>query len=468
MKQLLAMFSIFLAACFCTLPAFGTTYYLSTTGNDSNSGTSATLPWATPHHNLNCGDVINAAAGSYNGWDFWEGNWGTVSGTGHCVAELHCTTFDTCIVNTSQNSKTGAFWVDKSHWMVDGWEVQGSVASSNIVACFVATPNTTTPTNIQDIIFANDIANGCQNGGFQAHNLGGSTTYSFDYVNFIGDIAYNAAQTSNECDSGISIYEPIVADYATGTHIYIAGNFSYSNRDANPCAGTKPTDGEGIIIDTLDYSQSGGTPYVGQVAIENNIVVNNGGRGLEVTNNSAGSQSAYVFFKNNTSWGNERDPNQMYCLGNGELLINAAKNVQAFNGIYATSTANGCTGDAIYGAAVGDGDTSDLIEYSSIDGVSGNNTFVNGGTFNFSSQTDDTIGVNPGFYHAVAPGAPSCSKYTNTVACMATLIADFKASGAGTSGNGYLAPTTPAYDVFYPQWLCNVSLPSGLITNGCE
>jgi hypothetical protein len=41
-------------------------------------------------------------------------------------------------------------------------------------------------------------------------------------VNFIGDIAYNAAQTSNECDSGISIYEPIVADYATGTHIYIA------------------------------------------------------------------------------------------------------------------------------------------------------------------------------------------------------------------------------------------------------
>jgi hypothetical protein len=100
--------------------------------------------------------------------------------------------------------------------------------------------------------------------------------------------------------------------------------------------------------------------------------------------------------------------------------------------------------------------------------VSGNNTFVNGGTFTFSDQTDDTIGDNPEFHDAVAPGAPSCSGYANTVACMATLIADFKASGTGTSGNGYLSPSTPAYDVFYPQWLCNVSLPTGLITNGCE
>jgi hypothetical protein len=356
--------------------------------------------------------------------------------------------------------------------MIDGWEVQGSVANSNIVSCFVATPNTATPANIQDIIFANDIANGCQNGGFIAHNLGGSTTISYDYVNFVGDIAFNAAQTGNECDSGIGIYEPIVADYTTGTHIYIAGNFSYGNLDANPCAGTlpsdKPTDGEGIIIDTLDYSQSGGTPYVAQVGIENNIVVNNGGRGLEVTNNSAGSQNAYVFFKNNTSWGNERDPNQLFCLGNGELLVNAAKNVQAFNGIYATATADGCTGDAIYGAAVGSGDTSDLIEYSSIYGIDGNNTFVNGGTFTFANQTGNTIGTNPSFANAVAPGAPSCSGYANTVACMAKVISNFKASGSGTSGNGYQAPTTGSYDPFFPQWLCTVGLPSGIVTMGCD
>ena len=468
MVKKIAVHLALIAVCFCALPALGATYYLSTTGSDSNSGTSASLPWLTPHHNLNCGDVIKAAAGSYNGWNFWEGEWGTVTGTGHCVAELRCTTFDTCIVDTSQNGTTGAFWVDQSHWMIDGWEVRGSVANSRIVACFVATPNTSTPANIKDIIFANDIANGCQNGGFAAHNLGGSTTISFDYVNFVGDIAYNAAQTNDACDSGIGIYQPIVADYTTGTHIYIAGSFSYGNLNPNPCAGTKPTDGEGIIIDTLDYSQGGGTPYVAQVAIENNIVVNNGGRGLEVTNNSAGTQHAYVFFKNNTSWGNERDTNQLYCLGNGEMLLNLVKNVEAFNGIYAASTANGCTGDAIYGAAVGTGDTSDLIEYSSIYGVAGNNTFVNGGTFTFASQTGNTIGTNPNFANAVAPGAPSCSGYANTVACMATVISNFTASGSGTAGNGYQAPTTGSYDPFFPQWLCTVGLPAGIVTMGCQ
>jgi hypothetical protein len=457
------------SVCFFTLPAMGATYYLSTTGSDLNSGTTASQAWLTPHHNLNCGDVVQAAAGSYNGWNFWEGEWGTVTGTGHCVAELHCTTFDTCIVDTSQNGLTGAFWVDQSHWMVDGWEVRGSVADSDIVACFVATPNTATPANIQDIIFANDIANGCQNGGFNAHNLAGSTTISYDYVNFVGDIAFNAAQTSNECDSGISVFEPIVADYNIGTHIYIAGSFSYGNVDPpTGCAGTMPTDGEGIIIDTLDYSQDGGTPYIAQVAVENNIVVNNGGRGLEVTNNSAGSQNAYVFFISNTSWGNERDQNQAFCIGNGELNVNLAKNVQAFNGMYATSTADGCSGYAIYGASVASGDASDLIEYSSIFGLDGNNTFVSGGTFNFANQTGSAIGTNPGFANAVAPGAPSCSGYANTVACMATLISNFKTSGAGPAGIGYQAPTTGSYDPFFPQWLCTVGLPPGIITMACE
>jgi hypothetical protein len=75
MMKKLVIHVAFIALCFCALPALGTTYYLSTTGNDSNSGTTASLPWLTPHHNLNCGDVIQAAAGSYNGWNFWEGEW---------------------------------------------------------------------------------------------------------------------------------------------------------------------------------------------------------------------------------------------------------------------------------------------------------------------------------------------------------------------------------------------------------
>ena len=38
-------------------------YYISPTGNDANAGTSPSTAWATPHHPVQCGDVIIAAAG---------------------------------------------------------------------------------------------------------------------------------------------------------------------------------------------------------------------------------------------------------------------------------------------------------------------------------------------------------------------------------------------------------------------
>ena len=37
------------------------TYYISSTGNDGNNGTSAATAWATPNHSVVCGDVVIAA-----------------------------------------------------------------------------------------------------------------------------------------------------------------------------------------------------------------------------------------------------------------------------------------------------------------------------------------------------------------------------------------------------------------------
>ena len=91
------------------------------------------------------------------------------------------------------------------------------------------------------------------NGGFSAHNNG--TSASFDYLVIVGNIAYNAAQTSAVCTSGISLYQPKASDTInSGTHMFIAGNLSYGNRNPDPCAGTAPTDGEGVILDTFDFS----------------------------------------------------------------------------------------------------------------------------------------------------------------------------------------------------------------------
>ena len=45
---------------------------------------------------------------------------------------------------------------------------------------------------------------------------------------------------------------------------------------------------------------------------------------------------------------------------------------------------------------------------------------------------------------------------------------EFHAHGVGASAYGYQVPSTDTVsDPLFPQWLCNVNLPSGLVTMGC-
>ena len=204
----------------------------------------------------------------------------------------------------------------QSYWGVQGWEI---TTNTNIyAACFHAGPGASAPATISHVIFANNVANGCMGGGYEVYDV--SATASADYIAYVGNVAYNSAQGNGACFSGFNIYEPIATDTAAGTHMFVAGNYAYSNLDPDPCDGTAPTDGEGIILDTFDFSQGGGTPYAQQTVVENNIVVNNGGRGIEVLNNSAGTSHAAIYITQNTSW--EISPTQIKSvLGVGKLLL---------------------------------------------------------------------------------------------------------------------------------------------------
>jgi hypothetical protein len=52
---------------------------------------------------------------------------------------------------------------------------------------------------------------------------------------------------------------------------------------------------------------------------------------------------------------------------------------------------------------------------------------------------------------------------------MSTVIANFTPTNAAAMAYGYQVPSsTPVYDPLFPQWLCNVNLPSGLVTMGCQ
>jgi hypothetical protein len=317
---------------------------------------------------------------------------------------------------------------------------------------------------IHHIIFANDIANGCHNSGFTSGNNG---NVGVDYLAMVGNIIYNASQSSISCASGVSIYQPVQSDSLPGTHIFIAGNFSWNNFDANPCSGGAPSDGNGILIDTPDGSQGGlPSPYAAQIVVDNNILIANGGRGFDVFNNSAGPAHAAIYARHNTLWGNNADLNETNNLC-GEITINVAHNIQALYNLAATNAANGCGGHPLYAYYVAFGDSSDLV-YNNW-GWAGSGTYSTTlSSAGFSYGPNNLFGANPGFMNATAPGAPNCAVTSSVPNCMATMIANFKPTTAAAVPYGYQVPkTVHDFDPLFPQWLCNVNLPAGLVTMGC-
>jgi serralysin len=418
-----------------------TAYFLSPTGNDSASGLTLSTPWLTPNHPLNCGDTITAAAGSYSASNFNTGAWGTVScPANNNVAWLLCATFDACKISTT----TGAgMWIDRNYWGVQGFE---ATSSASFGPCFLVAPRYSAPAQVHHVILANNIANGCTQGGFITNTFGG---LGADYVVFLGNIAYNAARGAAACTSGISVYEPSNSDTLPGTHIYVAGNFAWANVDPNPCNGTIPTDGEGVILDT--FSQ---WSYSGQAVVDNNLVFSNGGQGVSVTHN----HFAPVVFRHNTAAQDLTNINPY----SGELGLYDTVQTQAYSNLFdATATRSN-----LFTMATGQSGPSNQVNNNFAYSADGATLFTDG--FNGIAFGSVTLGINPAFTHPINPGAPSCGKSKNTVACMAAVIAGYTATASAANGSGYHTPSpTPIADPLYPQWLCSTKLPAGLVTSGC-
>jgi hypothetical protein len=447
---------------FIGLQSQAATYYISPNGSDSNPGTQL-LPYLSPSHAFNCGDTLIAVPStSYSASNFGPSKWGVVL---NCsvpnVAWLICQTFDGCKITATTYS---GMQVTTSYWGIAGWEVTVNAAASNAYSCFSAIPNSGTP--IHHIIFANDIANGCNADAFQAANTG-STGY--DYIAYIGNIAYNGAQGSTSCASGFSFYQPVLADTLPGTHLYMAGNFAFGNVDPATCNGTAPTDGEGFIIDTPDWSQHSGTnpPYTGQIVVENNLSVFNGGRGIQLLNNAvSGSTYAHIYAVNNTVYGNNLFTNNA---GNAcaELYVYSAIQTEVYNNLSMPAAATACSSNPWWAATVLYGSASDFVYKNFLYSAAGHNTVTaNSGSFAFGPN--NITGTNPVFNNPVAPGAPSCSGYASVPACMASVIANFTSSNAIAASYGRQAPSSSlVFDPLFPSWLCNVTLPTGLISIGC-
>jgi hypothetical protein len=277
---------------------------------------------------------------------------------------------------------------------------------------------------------------------------------------------WNAAQSTLECDSGISIYHPIAIDSLPGTHIYIAGNFAFDNMSPTNCLNRSATyDGNGIVLDDLNFSQSNGPPYKAQVVVENNIAVFNGGYGLGSTGNGS---TAAVFFRQNTSFGNLRanPTNTTTC---GDLtLLGPISNAQVTENLIQTTAQTACSGGTrtLYDVAVNGADSTDVVVYNYLYSAWGSYTTAIGSSgFVYGANI---TGSNPSFANPVDPGKPNCSGRASVPDCMATVIANYTPQTKGAQSFGYQPATVGArYDPYFPQWLCTANLPSGLTPNHC-
>ncbi len=462
-NRLRRMMALLILLCCCPAALFAHTYYLapaSLGGNDSNNGANVGKPWLSPNHSLACGDVIIALAStSYNSYYFNSGHWGTVScPSGNNVAWLKCETFDGC----KMYSNIEGMYVDRSFWGVQGFEVNIWGGTSGF--CFGTGPSSSNPQNIHHIVFANNIANGCMGGGFSSFNRG---TKGVDYFSVVGNIAYNSIGGSDQCYSAISVYQPVQSDWVAGTHIYIAGNFAWGNYQHNPCGGVQAWGGDGLIFDTLDGTEGVGTVYQGQVVAENNITIGNGGHGIEVQNNVAGSTHAPVILSNNTVWGNERMSTMQNAPLCSEVLLNSAYNVQERWNLVATASQKACVSNPTYALSAYTVNATVWSYGNFAFGFNNQNLWVwNASGFGYDSS--NVTGVNPNLSNPYVPGAPSCGGAGNVTSCMQYVVNNVKPTNSIATYAGYHQPSSsPGYAPLFPAWLCNANLPAGIVTKPC-
>jgi hypothetical protein len=490
------------------------TYYISPTGNDQKAGTSPDTAWATPHHNVKCGDVIIAAAGDYvagaYGTVFGTNNWGTVSncpstsggidGTGGIYfAILLCAGphLTSCSVNGhSELSNREAIRVDKSNWAVEGFTTAQSENQGD--GCVVATSESNT--TMHHIAFINNIASTCSVNGFGTYSW--SSPGGVDQSAVVGAIAYNASSSvgGGICGSGVSMIPVNGPDMSSGTHVFVAGYFGYKNINAPSGAGCN-TDGEGLVFDSWACARKNSSAYQYQGVAEQNVWWLNGHSGFEVFPNCLkDGDNAQVYVFNNTSYGNEQDPkhvtdgvdaflNQLApTKGSGYYAIFS----NIFETTQATSGNNGQTPVYAAGFYLNNLNTSLISAWSNYfwqsnpgavttAGNPNTDVMVNGHHNTISFPFGRNIFNDPGFANpnGLPTGAPNCGSYTNTTACMNqgyNVAANLKPSVA--VGYGYQPPGPCKPDPYFPVWLKGVVFlhwngstlteNAGLITKPCD
>lgn len=261
------------------------TFYVSTSGNNSNPGTAA-QPWRNITYavtKVSPGDTVFVDDGIYR-----EKVIITRSGTPDKYIVLKSINKWGAKVEVAESGQTDGIKIAANYITVDGFEIYD--------------PNLNTASHGNCItVWENHHVNILNN---RLHDCGGAGIQlgRFDYALVENNVVYNNAKYNPVQSSGIGMFQARAFDDAPGYHIIIRNNRSYNN--INLVLSGRPigtSDGNGIIVDNFQNEGATNVSYPHRTLIENNLSYNNGGKGLHLFK----SDNVDVF--NNTVYHNNTD-----------------------------------------------------------------------------------------------------------------------------------------------------------------
>ena len=364
-----------------TLPTGDVLHYIAATGaSDSYDGTAPTHttgsigPWASPHHAMNCGDVIIVAAGTYTTQFGGTGpGWGAVSncpstsggidGTGGVYfAVVLCAGPDLESCKVGAGTGVTSFDIGKSSsWAVEGFKATSPSGGPGVSPAFLADSglNTSGCSGVyHHFAFINNIAYSSA-AGFGTNDCGtggGTTTPGIDYWAAVGDIA-QASNTglpgSGYCVAAIDFVGMANSDANAGTHGLMYGNYSY-NGIATGCVALY--DGEDYMFDSDEVHLGTGT-----FIANSNIGFYSSRACIQVTSQPphAGSQNMYVSIYNNTCFADNQLGSTNPGGNVGELNLSGPNgsvpfySLVAYNNVMPNYTNGTYFNSSLYSAVVG-------------------------------------------------------------------------------------------------------------------
>lgn len=345
-----------------------TAYFVSPTGSDDNIGT-ADSPWRTIGHatsaSLRPGDEVIVRPGTYN-----EQVALTQSGAEGSPIVLRSEIPGAALIRPPEWA-WNAVDIRANHVTIQGFDISGSGGGDGIEA-----------NDVHHIQILDNIVHGNGESGIQ--------TNWAEFITIEGNTTYDNA--SGGWFSGISLYQTrnITGDTETeGFRTIVRNNISYDNVTEKGAH----TDGNGIIIDDFQSTQtSGHGNYDYPTLVENNLVYNNGGKGIAV------HWSDNVTVRNNTAWHNNLD-NRNDGTWRGELSNQDSNGTTWINNIAVADPSANPDNTAI--GFYGNNDNVEWLNNLSFNGRDGDASMrLDGGNAAPAASDGNLLGVDPRFVDA--------------------------------------------------------------------